>query len=348
VRLRPDGAIEILLNSGLAADRVHNFLSTQIARVLGGIRLPKAEAVFVDGYAYWSSENTHNPFVTGVASGASPVYACVAAKSMSFVSAELFYYADASVPFVVAEQHGGIRAAQALMSEIVDRGEGVEGLHDRVRAACDDFTASFTPPPEILIEPLAGRSDLSDDRPARQALDDAKARTGLDAYGRPFVIRYTVLPSGQLSTTDYTTAGRTIVIVSPQMSAEERRAALIFAFAGSFLYIHYEGISPTLVYGYSDWAARDQTNPFIGGAHGTDTPKSLCDYLPQADFAQSSTKGAVWLSALPFVMEEQRSAAAGANALLTELVSQRSLDLAAWRSRVAASCASFLASGGRP
>jgi hypothetical protein len=348
VDVRPNGQIEITLNAGLPADRVHNYLTVQFARTLAGIRLPHADATLVDGYAYWASENTRNPFFAGVASGASPAYACKAASTMTFLPHETFYYADTSLPFVVAERAGGVRGAQALMLEELDSEDDADALRERVDTACAEYLADFIAPPEIVIDAPADRPDLADDSLARRMLEEAKARSGLDAYGRPFVIRYASLPAGQQSTTDYSRLERTLVLISPQASLDERRTALLVSFVGTFLIVRYQGISPALVAGFSDWASRDPLNPFIGGPRGPDTPKTLCAYLPQADFATVSTKGAAWLSALPFVLAERRSGATGATALLSELVSERAPDLAAWRTRISSNCATFLAEGTPP
>jgi hypothetical protein len=57
VSLLPDGTIEILLNAGLPADRVHNYLTVQSARTLSGLRMPTVDPVLLDAYAYWATRH---------------------------------------------------------------------------------------------------------------------------------------------------------------------------------------------------------------------------------------------------------------------------------------------------
>jgi hypothetical protein len=283
--------------------------------------------------------------VRGLASGASPVAACAALPDIDFGAPdEVFDSADASLPFVLAERQQGLRGAQQLLFEIVDTSEEESQFIDRIEAGCGSFLATYVAPPELVIEAPAGRSDLANDAIPVAALAEAKARSGLDAYGAQFVVRYATPPGGQAGFVDSPERGRFIITLLPTMPVEERRSALVSLFVLEFIQQHYGGDNAMLLSGYSNWASRDPANPFIGRGSGGFTAKGACDYLPQADFVTARSLGATWLSALPFILAEGRGGVAAAQELFEELLAERPIDVAAWRARVGADCQRFFSS----
>ena len=345
-RFLADGRILVLLNTGLADDRRRNLMLNHFGSDLFSIRIGYVDPTIRRGFAYWVADNSRNPFVRGTASGASPIAACAALPHIDFGAPdEVFDSADASLPFVLAERQRGLRGAQQLLFEILDAFEEESEFIDRIEAGCDAFLSTYAAPPELVIEAPAGRSDLANDVVPAAALAEAKARSGLDAYGAQFVVRYATPPGGQRGFVESPERGRFVITLIPTMPMEERRSSLVGLFVVEFIQQHYGGDNEMLLSGYSNWASRDAANPFVGRGSGSLTAKGACDYLPQADFVTARSVGATWLSALPFILAERRGGVAAAHELFAEFLAERPIDVAAWRARVGADCRLFLSTG---
>jgi len=341
-RYLPDGRILIMLNSGLPADRQRNFLAYQFANDLIRLRFLGVEEVVAHGYAYWAANNNQNPFVVGISSGAASAVACEASAHMRYESGEIFYSPLASLPFLAAEHRSGVAAAQGLLLEMVDTGEDIEDVRARVAAGCATVLSGYVAPDELVIQAPSNRPDLVDPTIPRAALAEAKTRSGLDALGAQFVVRYATPRGGLRGDMDFSDPGRPIITLIPSMSVEERRASLITYFVGTFVTLYFgEDVEPVRS-GFASWVARDPTNPFVVSRSGNLTAQGACDYLPQADFKTARSVGATWLSSLPFILAERSGGDAAARVLIVELFDQGPIDREEWRGRIRADCGRFL------
>ena len=137
--------------------------------------------------------------------------------------------------------------------------------------------SKYVAPPEIVIEAPSDRPDLADPKAALAALAEAKSRTGLDALGAQFVVRYATPRGGLRGDIDFSDPGKVIITLIPSMPAEERRVSLITYFVGAFVTINFGNDVEPARSGFSSWAARDPTNPFLVGRNGNPSPQGACD-----------------------------------------------------------------------
>jgi len=331
-----------MLNSGMAEDQQRYSLGYQFANHLLRTRLAGIEQVVFDGYAFWSATHPRNPFIPSVSSRIGQAVACDSSTAMRLERGEVYYFPLASVPFVFAEQTDGVDGAHDLLLEIIERGDGAESIRARVAASCETMLAGYVAPAELVIEAPNDRPDLSDPTVALAALAEAKARSGLDAFGAQFVVRYATPRAGLSGDIDFSDPARPIIVLHPHMAEDEQRWVLVLYFVGSFVTLHLgEDVEP-LRSGFASWASRDRTNPFLVGRYRNFTPQGVCDYLPQADFKRANTPAAAWLSSLPFIFAERSGGDAAARRLLLELFEQGPIDRDGWRERVRSDCARFL------
>ena len=341
IEFQPNGVIELRLNTGLPPDRVHNYVSVQFARTIAGIRFNTADPALLDGFAYWASENTHNPFYSGTIGETSPRAACAAAPGITFGDrAPFFYYADASLPFVRAELTGGTQAARerflALFDATADAltSDVLDDLHQRVADDCQWYLGMFPPPQELFVEAPPGRPDLADLNQVQFAFNAMSQRTGLDARGHHFLVRYVnVVPGNFEVDIDNSDAGRSVIMMRADLAPELRFTDLRWEFASAFVGGLYGG--PTIVQrGFATWAAQDARNPILSGAAAT---RQLCSTVPQSELLTGQTNRAVYLASLPFVQAEKQGGPEAAQQLLREAFNVP--DLArSWADRVSRAC----------
>jgi hypothetical protein len=344
-RLLPDGRILVLLNAGLTEDRRRNLLLNHFGSDLMSIRIGYVEPTIRRGFAYWVADNSRNPFVHGLASGASPEAACAAVPDIIFGRpGEVFDSADASLPFVLAERDGGVVAAQQLLLSLVAAEEDELAFVERIEAGCEKFLATYVPPAEVIVEAPASRPDLANDPIPASAFAEARERTGLDAYGARFTVRYGTPRDGKSGFVERPELGHYVITLIPSMPAEERRSSLTHLFAAMFIQQHYGSDIEPLLAGFAEWAARDRGNPFVGGGAGGPSVQSVCDHAPRADFAFVRSAAANWLAALPFILSERRGGVSAAQELFEDWARPGTgVDIEAWRTRVTQDCAAFLA-----
>lgn len=329
----PNGAIELRLNTGLPADRVHNYLTVQFARILAGMRLSTVDPALLDGFAYWASENTHNPFYAGSIGQTSARAACAALPGVSFYDRTPFFYlADASVPFVRAELTGGVQAAHQRMGEFLDANAGPDELHAAASGDCPWYLEKFPPPKELFVEAPQNMPQLADESYVRAAFDLVARRSGLDAMGSTIRVRYMpTLPAGRL--VDFAQEGQQQILLINSGLSESRRATFLkWGLAVIFIGTRY-GPAP-IGRGFAEWVAEDPTNPFLSDPARA---KSLCQGPTlQNDLKWSSNDG-IYLASLPFIQADRTGGGDAARALFVSAM-QRSAAEDAWRGRIGNTC----------
>jgi len=326
-----DGRVIVRLNDGIIETRRRNLLLYQYTRALLGLHSPTLDPGLALGYAYWSADNPNNPFVTGSESGASPKAACDALPDMTLVPSETFTYALMSLPFVMAERAGGATAAQRLLMKLALASP--DAIRAQVAEQCGAYLEAFPPPQELVVEAPPALVQPLDDDVVKASFEDAKSRSGLDAYGRQIVVRSGAPPGGSLTHSDFQERSRVVVTVSPSLPRTLLREALTYQFTGIFVTVRYGEVEPVRA-GFSSWVAREKANPFMTSSASA---RSLCAQVATWDFSRNTT-GTVYLSSLPFIDLERTSGIETARGLArSELAAQR-VDLAAWRGNVQRAC----------
>jgi hypothetical protein len=326
-----DGRVIVRLNDGITDARRRNLLTYQYTRALLGLHSPTLDPGLALGYAYWSADNPSNPFVTGSESGASPKAACDALPSMTLDSSETFTYALMSLPFVMAERAGGARESQRLLMKLAPASP--DDVRARVAEQCIAYLRAFPPPQELLVEAPPAFTQPLDSDVVKASFEDAKSRSGLDAYGRQIVVRPGAPLGGGFTHSDFGERSRVVVTVSPSLPRSSLREALTYQFAGIFVTVRYGEFEPVRA-GFASWVAREKENPFMSSATSA---RSLCAQAASWDFTRNTT-GTVYLSSLPFFDVERTGGIEAARSLAhSEFAAQR-VDLAAWRGTVQRAC----------
>ena len=326
-----DGRVIVRLNDGISDTRRRNLLIYQYTRALLGLHSPTLDPGLALGYAYWSADNPNNPFVTGSESGASPKAACDALPHMTFVPSETFTYALMSLPFVMAERAGGAGAAQRLLMKLAPAPP--DEVHARVAERCMTYMDAFPPPQELIVEVPPAFAQPLDGEVVKASFEDAKSRSGLDAYGRQIVVRSGAPPGGSLTHSDFGERSRVVVTVSPSLPRSLLREALTYQFTGIFVTVRYGDVEPMRA-GFASWVAREKANPFMTSSASA---RSLCAQVASWDFGRNTT-GTVYLSSLPFIDVERTSGIEAARIFARRELAPQLVDLAAWRGTVQQAC----------
>jgi hypothetical protein len=287
-----------------------------------------------NGYAYWSARNPFNPFLTGAASGFSPHAECRRLEQPSHDEYDRETSAIHSLPFVLAEMKEGIREARRVFDEA--RRSDPLVWRERLRRDCATFLARYAGPelPEVSVDPAA-RGALTDEV-VRRSFEFVRTRTGLDAKGRPIVVRVGTPPGGVQAHTAFTRE-RNLITVSPELSGARLDESLTYHMSGIFVTAHYAGegneVEPVRS-GFASWVSQQASNPFSSSTSAV-RGRQLCADRSYLD--QPGTNGAVWLSSVPFAVAERDGGTAAVRKLLHSTLSVP-FDREAWKTQVRVAC----------
>lgn len=339
---REDGSVLISVNGQIPTLSRRNYLGYQLSAALIDAYFPGTSPVLAAGFAYWAGGNVNNPFAEGTFPHERPEDVCAALARIDFSSVNDQMYVPSTLPFILAAREGGVEAARSLFRQLrADRTSmRPDSWRQRISADCRSFLGGdVSIRPELQVQASPEASGLAGDGITEAAFAEAKARTGLDGFGRTFTVRYDA-NVGPEASSSFPSRRDVTVNVRTDLSPTLRHDALVALFAASFVTVRYGNDISPVVDGFASWAAQDSRNPFVEGARSRYTPIDVCRLLPTTNLRER-TLGTTWLASLPFIEAERQHGVEAAQGLLHRTLGVGRLDQPAWRARIEQSCAAI-------
>lgn len=198
-------------------------------------------------------------------------------------------------------------------------------------------------PPNVTVETgAASHGEVLGASEAASILRRVMARTGLDAVGETFRVRWSdASEMGAQSDRTPLADGTVRVRALGSVSRREQRGLLAFQYASTLAELRFWPLPRYLRAGFAYWAAEAEPNPFTSASTDGWSAQAACADVAYLDFFAGLDEQILAPSALPFVRAERRGGVRAAQDLLAEL-SRAVSDDESWRSVLLASCGEFL------